>query len=710
MAITPHKDMMLHRDEAFSFNECYDACSEDRQKFYITGAWWQGSHKKQFKNRPKPEFNKLWRPINRIIGDINDMELNAKIVSNSDKATDEGAELLQKRWRNDFNSSDGVEASENANSESIIGGFGCVKVVSRYEDEESPEDDAQYLSLDIIHDASNSVRFGVESIRKDKSDALRGWHLIKGNLKALQKQFNVDKIVSFPNESPGYYNIERYDQQKDTYLAHYYEVIESNLTEYDFSAMAPIKITTGDGIKSEDGKTYTRDELKKMRQLYTDEMGEDAPSRRYKKKYVMYALADGEKYLTKPQKMPFKRIPLIPRYAYYTILEGQEYFCGEVRKQIDHEMFHNYFGSALMQIMAKPQVGKPEYLREQIAKHAQQRARDDIDNLPFLVSDPVKDSSGNITHAGPVGLHQPPQVGSGLMAAGGFLEQNLLQMSGTGQATLPANSSGSAVEQVNERQDDAFLPVVKNILHSIKGACECWIPAAQSLYFSQQRKLRVLEPDGNYTQLSTMEMQQSESGEYGPFGNTTPGRYAVSVEEGESYKDARNAERDSNLEMLQYVGTDTELGQLIAMSSITLTNGEGGGRVRRVAKYRMIDIMMQMGMPFEPENEEEEQYIQAKIQQQAAQQPQQDPGLALAAAEQTKADAAVIEAQVKQGSQQIDAYNAETKRLELEIKNAEIQIKAAELGVNIEKKQAETMKIRVDTEGSQIDSMKKIYG
>ena len=165
-----------------------------------------------------------------------------------------------------------------------------------------------------------------------------------------------------------------------------------------------------------------------------------------------------------------------------------------------------------MQIMSKPQVSKPEYLREQIAAHAKQRARDDIDNLPYLVSDPVKDGSGNIVQAGPVHQHQPPQIGSGLAASGQFLQQQLSEMSGTGQATLPANSSGEAVQAVNDRQDDAFLPIVKNVLHSIKGTCECWIPAAQYLYFSIQRSLRVMEIDGNYGQVTTMEMMQLPPG------------------------------------------------------------------------------------------------------------------------------------------------------------------------------------------------------
>ena len=490
-----HEQMTINYRDASSDTDMRDACLKDRERFFIKGAWWDGSHGKQFKNKPKPEFNKLWRSINRLVGTINDMELNAIIVSNSDEATDESAELLQKRWRNDFQTSDGIEASEVATMEAAIGGFGCTKLVAKYEDPESPDPDKQYLCSEIVWDACNSVYFDAGAIRKDKEDARYGWHLIRTNREKIEEEYGVS-VTSFMNPTTLWRGDRlEYDSQRDIYLAHYYEVIEKNLTTYDFSLMNGLKITTGDGIKDEEGNKYSRDDLKEIRDIYLDQFGEEAPTTKRKTCYVEYALADGEKYLTKPQRMPFKRVPLFPRYGYYAVIQGQEYYCGEVRKQEDHEMFHNYFASSMMEIMAAPQVSKPEYTPQQIAKHANQRARADIDNVPFVMSDPLTDKDGNIAHLGPIGMSQPPMIGTGLAAAGQFLEQNLQQAGGMGQASVPSNTSNEAIQNVNERQDDAFLPIVKNTLHSIKAQCEAWIPAAQTLYFTNQRRLRVLETE-----------------------------------------------------------------------------------------------------------------------------------------------------------------------------------------------------------------------
>jgi len=672
-----HEQMTINFRDASSDTEMRDACLRDRERFFIKGAWWDGSHGKQFKNKPKPEFNKLWRSINRLVGTINDMELNAIIVSNSDEATDESSELLQKRWRNDFQTSDGIEASEVATMEAAIGGFGCTKLVAKYEDEENPDPEKQYLCSEIVWDACNSVYFDAGAIRKDKEDARYGWHLIRTNREKIEEEYGVS-VTSFMNPTTLWRGDRlEHDSQRDIYLAHYYEVIEKNLTTYDFSLMNGLKITTGDGIKDEEGNKYSREDLKEIRDVYLEQFGEEAPTSKRKTKYVEYALADGEKYLTKPQRMPFKRVPLFPRYGYYAVIQGQEYYCGEVRKQEDHEMFHNYFASSMMEIMAAPQVSKPEYTPQQIAKHASQRARADVDNVPFLMSDPLLDKDGNVAHLGPISMSQPPMIGTGLAAAGQFLEQNLQQAGGMGQASVPSNASGEAIKSVNERQDDAFLPIVKNTLHSIKAQCEAWIPAAQSLYFTNQRRLRVLETDGTYSQVTTLEMMQDEQGNYGPYGNNARGRFSVQVEQGEAYKDTLESTIESNMLLMQAVGTDTAAGQIIAYKNMELLNKTDDPAIQAIAKYERLNIIIAKGIPYEPQNEEEAQYMQMKMQQMQQQaQSQQDPMMIAAQAEQIKAQAQIMD-------KQVDQFNAETSRMKVmvdaEKAGADINIKQADL-------------------------------
>lgn len=684
-----HEKMMEHYRSASSDTTMRDQCNLDMQRFFIDGEWWGGSsrYNEPFKNRPRPEFNRIWKNINRLIGDINDMELNAIILGNSEDATDDDAVLLQKRWRHDFQSSDGIEASETATMEAIVGGFGALKLVTKYEDEENPSDDQQYACLEIIHSAATSVYFDAGAIRKDKADSRWAWHVSRVNRDRIEEEFDVDGVCSFGGAT--FNNARSISNNLDVFVAHYYEVVEKKVTTYDFSALVPgLEITSGDGITDGMGAAYNRQELKEIRDEYELQIGEQAPTARRKVKYVEYALADGEKWLTKPQRMPFKRIPIIPRYGYYAVIDGQEYYCGEVRKNTDAEMFHNMFGSILAQVAAAPQVTKPEYAPEQIARHANQRSRADIDNAAFLLSDPIRDSSDNPVHFGPVGYQQPPQLGTGAATFGQFLQETIATNGGTGQATVPSNTSDAAIQSVNERQDDAFLPIVKNVLHSCKATCEAWIPAAQKLYFSNSRLISVIEGNGEISRVTTLEMSDSPDGTYGPNKNAARGRYAVKVEQGEAYKTSKERQIEVNLQMIQMAGADSEYAQLLAYNTMTLTDGEGGDRMRMIARLREIDSIISMGYPIQlfDFTEEEQQFIQYRQQQMQQQANSQDnPAMVLAQAEVLKGQAANSEAESSMMSQQINAYNAETKRMQVAVDaekaGAEIDIKKADLRI-----------------------------
>ena len=256
-----------------------------------------------------------------------------------------------------------------------------------------------------------------------------------------------------------------------------------------------------------------------------------------------------------------------------------------------------------------------------------QRSRADIDGMSFVMSDPIKNPDGTIAHLGPIGKQTPPQIGSGLAVAGQALEGSLMEMSGAGQSTLPSNAAADAVRQVNERQDDTFQPLIQNSISAIKSACEAWIDAAQVLYFSNPRKIRVQGLDGSHSQLETMQYMIDEDGTYGPFKNSARGRYTVQVKMGESFKSKKEAELDTTLKMLQFADSSTPQGQILLNQAILSTTGEGGSRSRRIAQYQIIDNMLALGIDPEPKDDQEKEYIANKQQQmeQAAQQQQEDP-------------------------------------------------------------------------------------
>ncbi|MEK9713363.1 MAG: portal protein, partial [Thalassolituus sp.] len=114
---------------------------QDIKFAFIPGEQWQGSDLEQWANKPKPENNKLFKNVMGLVGRFQEAEFGARISAASDEATEKDAELLQSRWRNDFNSSDGSDACNVAAKEAFFGGFGAIKACAKYEDDEDPDEE-----------------------------------------------------------------------------------------------------------------------------------------------------------------------------------------------------------------------------------------------------------------------------------------------------------------------------------------------------------------------------------------------------------------------------------------------------------------------------------------------------------------------------------------------------------------------------------------
>lgn len=650
---------------------------------FVAGSQWEGAYAEEFKHKPKPENNKVVRAVNRILGQYERLELNAKIMSNSDDATDEDAELLQSRWRNDFNHSDGVEAQYNAAKEAFTGGFGAFKLTAKFEDEESPDPQKQYLCVEPIYSAASSVVFNAGAVRKDKSDATECWQLLRVNRKDTEREYDKD-ITPFPSAASD--NIFDWNcaDSKDIYIANYWKVKTKSYTVFNFN--------DGEYVIERRGRKYFDGDNQEVDKEDFDAIMLNNEPKTYtrKVKEVWYSLIDGTQYLINPQRTPFKRVPIIPQYGYHTVINGNEYYSGEVAFQRDPQMFGNMFFGSLMEVMAERQTPINEYLPEQVeGSIGTNIANEKKNNAAYRVTLPVEDNNGNVAHMGPVGTVQPPQLGSAMVAAGQYLAISQEEQGGTGQSTLPANSSAEAVKEVNQRSDDTYQPLFQNAIQSIKALCQCWIPAAQVLYFNAARKLRVLAEDGSFSQVETMGYGVDGSGVYGPSKNTARGKYDVQVKMGESLKGKKEAERAAALEVLQYADTSTPIGQMALNTAIMATTGEGTQMMRKFARFQEIRMAIELGIDPNIKTEEEALYAQNQIQamQAAAQNQQQDPASMIAQAEYLKAqvDAAESERDLSRKD-----YEAETNRMKA---ISDVNKTMSE----IDKNQAETASKQVET-------------
>lgn len=658
--------------------ERYQKVIDDISFAKIPSAQWSESDTQQYANKPKPENNKIARQINRILGQYQKIELNARIIPASQSADMKNAKLLEGLWRNDFSMTEGIEAFQNAADEAFHGGFGALKVIADYEDEENPDINQQCLKIVPIYSAASTVFFNAGALRKDKADAKQCWQLVRTSRIELEELY--DRSIASIGEQIDYYDYD-YDINRDIYICHYYEIQEVKEMVYDFGFMKLRKRK----------RTFYDDKNNKMDM---DEAKKIIANNQYQTsvrtiKQVEYALIDGFGFLEKARVLPFKQIPIIPQYGYHDVINGIEYFVGEVARQRDNQRFLNMAFSAMMQILAQNQVEKPEYTPEQVDAHKEIFAKMNVEDYPYHLSDPVLNQDGTIAHLGKIGDHKPPELGSGLVGCMQFLESNIQEQGGSGQTSISNNISKETVRQVNDRADDSYQKLFQNAQHAVRQTCRIWLQGAQNIYFSDERTLRVQNEDSSYAQVKTMQYGlDQQNNEISACVNNGEGKYDVIIKTNESFLSVKEAEKQEAMDTLQYTNSETEVGEMALLNIILSSPSVTNESMIKLAKIKQFDIMINNGITPDPDDPQDKQLLEAHMKAKQQQQPQPSPEMIIAQAADKKANTEASGQQIKLMNEQIKAYDAETKRMATildmqkqgsEIKKLEAEAKAKDL-------------------------------
>ncbi len=699
----------LRKDFGESYDYSRDAmqmCKEDIRFANQYGAQWDGAPKS---DTLKPEINKVGMKVQRLVGQMSRLNFGAEIFPSSNDATKKDAQNLQNLWRTDSTKGQGLEAQNNARAEAIAGGFGAMKLVTKFANEENPDKDDQTAELTPIYMACESVVFGKEGTRKDKSDCKQVWQLDSGNSIALMDEFGLDKISSFGSYRDDSINTNTTrnndETVKDVILAHYYEVMEEKIKTVVINGVEFVRQGGKKYYESSDSDVkYTQAEINTIRddmenQVETDSiyLFEMLPDR--KVCYVSYSLLSGDDFLIKNHRMPFKRQPIIPVYGYYYRQEGVENFFGIVQYMKDPQRYLNYVYSGLMELLDQPQDATPILTNPQLkttAKYWHTRKESRYSVLPIDVEE---GQDGKSLPTQPIQYLQPPQLSGPLLKSLEAMDGAVDILGGSGQTTLPANTSGEAVRMINDRQDDVFYPLTASYMQAMTNAVETYIPAAQKLYFSNPTSLTVTMIDGSRGELMTMTQQKVGAGL--GYENTASGSYAVEIKVDEGYKSNQEQQERNIIEKMQAIGDPQSAEyKILQLALIQTGSGEATELSRKIARNQEIQIALSNGIEVEPRDDKEAEVIEQFKQQMAMaqQNPPEDPNQKASEAMMIEAQAKLLDAQNKQAT---DARNHELELMKLQIKQQENQVKAAEVGAKINN-------INIDTQSKQIDNVMKV--
>lgn len=626
---------------------------EDRRFCSIAGAQWEGDLNEQYENKAKFEVNKTALSVRRIISEYRKSRITVDFKGR-DEASEKVASFLDSRYRYDEQESVANEAYDNAFQEGVKGGFGAWRLRNDYEDMYDDESAYQKICFEPIFDADSTVFFDLAAKRMDKSDAKFAFILTSYTMEDYEEEFG-DDISGWQKEINGL----EFDWVEDNsvYVAEYYTIETTKKTVYIYK----------DNLGNK--KTYTEQDFEenpglktKLRKLGEKKVGEKKKTEKLVHKYKL----SGSKILEDCGYIAGECIPIVPFYGDRCIVENIERFIGHVRFAKDAQRLKNMQLSKLAEIAALTPVEKPIFTPEQIAQHQTMWVEDNIKNYPFLLVDPVEDSSGNMVPQGAVDYTRSPNIPPALAAILQGVEQDMKEILGDHAQAEKVRSgiSGDALEQIHDRFDMHDFIYMSNMGSAMKRSGEIYVSMAKDVYCDKGRELAVLDIDGeSHKEELMVEKIDSEGASYisNDLLNT---KFSLVVDVGPSSSTKKASTVKSLIAAAQVTG-DPETMQLL--SSAILMNLEGEG-VNDIAEFQRRKLV-KMGV-MDPTEDDKKRLAQEA--QAAAQQPDPTAEYLASEAEKNRAQAAKTVSEIEENKAQTIKTQAETAEIMAAIKRNDL--------------------------------------
>lgn len=619
--------------EAYSMgDEQRDAANEDIRFCSVDGGMWEGWLAETVSDevkRAKLELDLTTDFVNRYTGEWRLNRANVYFTPDDTETTDDDADLITSIYRADFKDNDGQIAQDVAIDEVAECGVGHFKLLTRFEDDENPENENQNIHWEPIYNSYATVIWDMQAKRSDKQDA--SWCVV---LNPFTKEAFEEK---YPDLSPmsAYEPTTRKSLDwiagDEIYVAERYSVktVTETLKVYRNLDLNQVKALTDEELKDFDleGWDFTRE-------------------RKVKRRRVEKSIFTCKEFIEQDTRIPGQFIPIIPMYGYRKYIDGQERYRGLVRKMKDANRLFNANVSRIAESSTTSADETPIFTKPQIEGLESNWA--DARKNAYQVINPLQDSEGNDIHQGPVGYMKPPQIDPNTAASAEIVSNFVQRLTGNApQDTIDPDASGKAINALRVRENLNTQTMTDNIVQSIKHSGNVYLSIANEIYTGFRTK-RTQAQDGT-TNLQKINQTTFEGGT--PVqGDIFGKRFKVDSEVGPQYESQREATVETLERAMALVGPESKYFEPLMAMWLKNITGTGLEEVKEFNRREML----KMGLT-EPENEEERQMLQALIQQ-----PDPAAELAQAATQQQQAEAQSLMASAEQKMADAQKKKAET--------------------------------------------------
>ena len=624
-------------------------CLQDRRFYSIAGAQWEGPLEQQYENKPKFEVNKVGLAVQRVVNEYRNNRITVDFVSRDGSPT-EMADVCNKLFRADEQDSTANEAYDNAFEEAVGGGFGAWRLKAVYEDDEDPDNDKQRIRIEPIYDADTSVYFDLQAKRQDKADATHAFVLYSVTRDAYIEKYGDDP-TTWPKEV--YQTFFDWDTPDVVYVAEYYCIEEVNEKQLIYRSLDG---TEEKYLESDFEKDETLEET--LAAIGSEMVRERTIRRKRVRKYLM----SGGKILKDDGYIAGKCIPIVPVYGKRWFVDNVERCMGIVRLAKDAQRLKNMQLSKLGEISALSSIEKPIMTPEQVAGHQVMWAKDNLENYPYLLVNPITGPDGSMQVSGPVAYTKSAAVPPAMAALLQVTEQDIDDILGNQREgdKIVSNISGDAVEMVQQRLEMQAFLYMSNYAKAVQRCGEIWLSMARDVYVEPKRKMKGVDEVGRASTIELMQPAMDENGALTHRNDVTQATLDVVTSVGPSFATQRAATRRTLLSMMQFA-QDPQIQKMLLAALMQNIEGDG---VKDVAKF-MRKEMVAAGV-MEPTQEE------AQALAQAAQNQQPDPNVLYIQAVSEKERAQAQKAQA-------DSVNA---LADAQLKRAKVQETLAKMSLD----------------------------
>jgi len=530
-----HKEIVTKYDDSFSIErDQRDLAIEDLQFAHVAGSMWEDNNAQE-SDRPRFEVNRVFHPINQIIGEQRQNRISMKVRAETDKDKDV-ADVLDGMIRTIENDSSFKSIKDTSFKEMVTGGMGAWGVITEYK--EGTFDQA--IKIKEIPSAVSSVFYDPSATDSLKRDA--NWFITTQDLdrKHFEKLYPEATVSGLPEYNLG--SLLAW-QSRDTVRIGEYWVKEPVTREL-------ILMSDGQVLEGNDEVESVLDELAIK--------GINEVKRRKEKthKVVMYKFTATE-ILEGPLPWAGKYIPIIPFYGYAINIGGQQIYQGIVRNAKDSSRIYNYATSQAIETSALTPKDPYWVTPTQIKGHERQLANFTTNNSPFLLFNPDSEAPGAPQRTG------APAVQGALIQQIQQADIDIQNTTGMYNPSLgmdETDKSGVAILAIQDKGNLSTFELNDSLVKAVEHTGRILIDLIPKIY-DTERDFSLLAEDGQTaTATINQEVMDQQTGEMVVLNDLSKGDFDVISTSGPSFA----TKRSEGLNLLTRLAENPQFSQISA--------------------------------------------------------------------------------------------------------------------------------------------------